>query len=214
MNFLPFGYLWLIKKNLEKENIKTILDLGCGKGDFGVFFNENNKYEITGLEIYDPYLKITRQTKKYKNLISADLTKKLKFKDKSFDAVVCLQVIEHLKKSEGQELLSEAQRVAKKMVLFTTPVGECEQEAYDKNDYQKHHSAWLPEEFKKMGYKVFGVSLKLAFGSHSHAHTKLTGLIIPRAIISFLLNPLTNLLPEIAAQMIAVKNLKVRRSSK
>jgi len=204
MNFLPFGYLWLIKKNLEQKKIKTVLDLGCGKGDFGILFNKNRKYEITGVEIYKPYLELCRKSKKYKELIKADLTKKLKFKDKSFDAVVCFQVIEHLKKRQGMRLILEMERIAKRKIIIAAPVGECSQESYDENSYQEHHSVWKVEEFMKKGFKVYGVGLKLIYGEHSHAQEKKIWRL-PGYFISYLFNPIANFFPKIGAQMIAVK---------
>lgn len=208
MSNLPFTYNWLLSKSIKKDGIKTVLELGCGKGDFADLVNKNNRFDITGVDIFEPYLKICKIKSKYKKLIKKDLSKKLLFKDKSFDAVVCLQTIEHLDKQTGIRLLAQIERIAKKMIIITTPVGECLQDSYDNNIHQRHLSSWDPEEFQKSGYRVFGVGLKLVYGSQSHAEKQMTLLTFPLFLLSFLANPIANLLPKIGCQMLSVKNKK------
>lgn len=208
MNFLPFSYNWLIRKNLENSPIKTVLDLGCGEGSFGVRFNQNNQYRITGTDIFSPYLKKSLLTGKYQKVIKSDLTKKISFGDKSFDVVVCLETIEHLKKAEGIKLLNEMERIAKKKIIISCPVGIAAQENFDQNKYQEHLSSWYPSEFLKVGFKVFGIGLKIVYGKHTHVNHQIKIYTAPFYFLSFLSNPLANIFPQIGAQMIAVKNIK------
>lgn len=208
MNFLPFSYNWLIKKNLADTPLKTILDLGCGEGSFGVRFNQNNKYKLTGSDIFTPYLKKSLLTKKYFKIIKTDLTKKLSFPDKSFDAVICLETIEHLKKADGLRLLQEIERIAKKKIIISCPVGLATQENFDQNIYQEHLSSWYPVEFIKMGFKVFGIGLKIVYGKHTHVNHKIKLYTAPFYFLSFLSNPIANIFPQIGCQMIAIKKLK------
>lgn len=208
MTFLPFSYNWIVRKNLEKLNPKKIVDLGCGDGTFGLRFNKRRQYNVTGVDIFEPYLKKCLDTGNYNEAMKADLRKKLKFPDKKFDGVVCLETIEHLKKSDGANLLNEMERLAKKIIILSCPMGIAAQEAYDKNIYQQHKSSWYPKDFKKKGYKVYGIGLKFVFGNKTHIKYKLTPLILPLAFLSFLFNPLTNYFPNIACQVVAVKLLK------
>lgn len=203
MKYIPFTYFWHIQRMLG-DDIKTILDLGCGKGEFGNIFNKNNRFEITGVDIFKSYLDQCRKKGKYKRLIKSDL-RKIKFRNKSFDAVVCLQTIEHLNKKDGESLIKKIEKIAKKLIIITTPVGDCGQESYDDNKYQKHLSSWYPKDFTKESFNVLGVSLKAAYGSHSHASEKITSSKIIPYFISFLLNPLVSQFPSIAAQLVAYK---------
>ncbi|MBI2600221.1 class I SAM-dependent methyltransferase [Candidatus Daviesbacteria bacterium] len=202
---LPFTYPWLIKRNIKKFKINTILDLGCGKGAFGDLVNNEGKYQITGADIFQPYLKICKSGGKYKKVMKVDLIKKLPFDDKSFDMVVSLQTVEHLDKKDGFLLIKEMERIAKTLILLTTPNGDCLQEEYDANKYQRHLSAWLPKDFKGKGFRVFGTGLKLVYGSHSHAGNEIKLIQLPLYFISFLMNPVANINPNIAAQVIAIK---------
>jgi len=65
--------------------------------------------------------------------ILADL-RKLEFKPKSFDAILCLEVIEHLTKEEGHDLIKKMEKWARKKIIITTPNG------YDCNPFQTHKS--------------------------------------------------------------------------
>ncbi len=77
--------------------------------------------------------------------------------DKSVDSVFALDVIEHLEKDEGLELLRQARRVARRQVMIFTPLGYMPQD-YDETDkkdrwgmqggfWQTHRSGWEPEDF-------------------------------------------------------------------
>lgn len=203
--YIPFTYFWQIQRHLDTQ-VKTILDLGCGRGEFGDIFNKEGKYQITGVDIFGPYLKECRKKGRYSKLIRKDL-KKINFPDKSFDLVVCLQTLEHLNKKDGQELMKKLEKLARKKVITSVPVGNCEQEQYDENKYQEHRSSWFPEDFSKRNYAIYGTGLKVVYGSKSHMGENITfGRVIPY-LVSFLLNPLASVSPGIAAQIIAVKNV-------
>ena len=84
-NYSLFNFiLHFVKKN----NIKNILDLGCGKGDFLKYMNLKSKLKLTGIDIT-----------KNKNLKSIKFIKgdlhKYTFNEK-FDLIVNLAVIEHI----------------------------------------------------------------------------------------------------------------------
>lgn len=205
MKYIPFTYFWHIR-TMFSDDVKTILDLGCGKGEFGNLFNKNREYEITGVDIFEPYLEECRENGRYKKVIKGDL-RKINFKDKTFDAVVCLQAIEHLVQKDGEELIKKMEKIAKKLIIISTPVGKCDQESYDSNIYQEHLSVWYPRDFIKRGYEVYGIGLKVAYQSYSHAVQKFTlSKIVPYSL-SFLMNPLALIYPKIAAQMIIFKRL-------
>lgn len=78
--------------------------------------------------------------------------------DKSIDTVFLLDVIEHIEKEEGRELLRQACRVARVQVVLFTPLGFMPHEGHEsENDWgdgienkstQRHLSGWVPEEFQ------------------------------------------------------------------
>ena len=68
-----------------------------------------------------------------------------------YEAIYLLDVIEHMEKTEGEEVVKLAQELATKQVVIFTPFGFMEQsgDAWGLGgDYwQTHRSGWLPEEF-------------------------------------------------------------------
>lgn len=78
------------------------------------------------------------------------------FPDASVDTVITMDVIEHLTKSEGIELLKRTVKKARRQVVIFTPLGFMPQEAPEGMkdgwwlsgaEWQKHKSGWLPEDF-------------------------------------------------------------------
>ena len=180
---LPLTYLNIIWRKLDKK-AKTILDVGCGDGSLMALLNYGRRFKVTGVDLYKPYLEKAKKTKVYKKVVLEDV-RKLDFGDKSFDIVFCSQVIEHLTKEEGERLIENLEKIAKKQVIITTTVGFFPYDPFegkDENPFQTHKSRWQPEEFKE-------------------------SLHPPIFFLSYLFSPLFYLFPKLAAYMICVKNL-------
>ena len=112
---------------------------------------------------------------------------------------------EHLAKSEGEKLLPSLEDLSSKEVVLSTPVGFMPQSQYDDNPYQIHKPAWLPADFRKRGYKVVGV-VGPCFIRKSHRYPEVDKYFVSLAqIVSFLLQPFFYFIPDIAFQMICVK---------
>jgi SAM-dependent methyltransferase len=145
--------VYLLKK--EMAGCRSVLDLGCGPSS-PLQYCQNIKYSV-GVEPYTPYYKIA----KAKNIHTKHLHCKienLKFAPKSFDAVILIEVLEHLTKESGIKILEESERWAKKKVIVTTPNGFVPQKGLDDNPLQKHLSGWAPKEMASLGYQVRGLS--------------------------------------------------------
>ncbi|MCL0053364.1 class I SAM-dependent methyltransferase [Dehalococcoidales bacterium] len=112
-----------------------------------------------GIDIFKPYLLEARAKGVFSDLILGDV-RFLPFKDKSFDVTICMEVLEHLDKEDGEKLLGGLERVARKQILLTTPVGKYVQHPYDGNPYQEHKYIWNEKELKKRGYKVKGLGIR------------------------------------------------------
>lgn len=206
---LPFTYSNIIWKKLDKQ-AKTILDVGCGDGSFMALVDQGKKLEVTGIDAYKPYLKKAEKTGAYKELAFGDI-RKLPFLEKSFDVVLCSQVIEHLEKKEGEKLIDDLEKIAKSQVVIATTVGFFPYEPFegkDGNPFQVHQSGWEPTEFKKRGYKVYGQGAGFVYGK-----TRVTK-YLPKLLsslgfgLSYLLSPLLYLFPPWAAYMICVKKIR------
>ncbi len=101
-------------KRLIPEDVKTILDAGCGNG---IISNPlTDKYDITALDISESALSFVKAEKKV--LSSVD---KMPFEDNSFDLVMTNDLLEHLDDETYNSAISEILRVSKKYVIITSP---------------------------------------------------------------------------------------------
>lgn len=117
-NFLPKE---IVKRNSEKHHFlmltdkwkffsecKTVLDAGCGKGEFMRAAPANA--EVSGADINKK--EICKLQKEGFNAKTADISKKIPFEDEKFDGVYCSHVLEHIENPD--KMLSEIKRVLKK----------------------------------------------------------------------------------------------------
>ena len=110
------------------------------------------------------------------SVIKYDIRKILNlFLPKSFDIVLILDVLEHLKRKESLKLLRDAEKIAKKAVIIETPLGFIPQNIdiwkMGGDKYQTHRSSWDIRDFEVRGYKSFLRSYKM---SNVKRHTKHT----------------------------------------
>jgi ubiquinone/menaquinone biosynthesis C-methylase UbiE len=196
--FFPPGKEYVKK---ELADCETALDLGCGP---------NSPLEGTalsytvGVDIFEPYLKECRRKKIHSSYIRADI-REIEFKDSSFDAVLMLEVLEHLTKEEGRRLLDKCARWARKKVIITTPNGYLPQDGYDNNPLQEHISGWSVEELRRLGFRVTGLlGWKKLRGYKAMLRHRPTLLW---QVISDLTQKLTYHYPGLASRLLAVKIL-------
>jgi len=146
-------------REIKKRRCGCILDVGCGKHNPLAITAKHYKFRVLGLDIFEPYLKEAKNKGIYEDIVLGD-ARYLPFKDKSFEAVTCIEVLEHVEKEGGERILDELDRVSRWLVLLTTPIGKCIQHAYDGNPYQEHKYVWSLEELKAKGFQMRGVGLK------------------------------------------------------
>ena len=148
---------WLIN-----SDSKTILDVACGKGLPMKLINKRHSLESTGVDLFEPYIKYCKKNNIHDKYYLKDV-RKIYFKNNSFDTVIALQIIEHLTKKDALKLISKLEKIAKKQVIISTPIGKTDYETDDGNSLQRHKSYFYPKDFEKMGYRVFKVGGKNFF---------------------------------------------------
>ena len=191
-------------KYLRKElfNCDTVLDLGCG---YNSPIQHLNVPFSVGVEKFEPYLKESKEKGIHNQYIKADITK-IEFRPKSFDAVLCIEVLEHLTKEEGYELIKKMETWARKKIIITTPNGYIYQDEYDNNPFQEHKSGWTVEELKNLGFKIYGINGWKKLRGYK-------GIIKYKPIflwnkISDLTQKVTYYFPNLAFQLLAIKKFK------
>jgi len=74
------------------------------------------------------------------------------FGDNSFDVCICCDVIEHLPKFEGYNLLYNIERISSMEGYLFTPNGFVKQAPEPNNPYNAHISSWLISEIRNFGW--------------------------------------------------------------
>ena len=119
-----------------------LLDIGCGNKPYAKILS---KYIIsyTGLEINQEVKYFGNRADVYGN------AKSLKFKDNSFDTILCTEVIEHI--DDPFKVLNEIYRVLKPngILILTAPFSF---PVHDKKDYWRFSTQGLKEIFHKSGF--------------------------------------------------------------
>ncbi|KKR05548.1 MAG: Methyltransferase type 11 [candidate division WS6 bacterium GW2011_GWF2_39_15] len=136
---------------LRLKPTDTVLNVGCGEGLTFETFNNTNP--ITGVDLFKEG-KIHRKDFKYVQITGKG---ELPFKDKEFDAVVCIGVLEHVKPFEAlQKTCNEIERVGKKFLILVP----------DYNTLIEPHYAFpffqhLPIPIQKWLHKMLNLRLEL-----------------------------------------------------
>lgn len=144
---------------LEKQlnGVKSVLDLGCGSTS--PIKNIKKNFVAVGIDCWEKEIEDSKKLKIHDEYYLLDVLNIDKvFAEKSFDAVLALDLIEHLTKEQGKLLIDKMEKIAKKKVIIFTPNGFVKQEPTKDNPFREHKSGWNYYETKKLGYKCFGMN--------------------------------------------------------
>lgn len=94
--------------NLKDDHHQTVLDVGCGTGEYSMFFKDG----YCGIDNDATYLNYAR--KKYGDKFFEMSATALSFPDEKFDYVFCVNLLHHLTDEEVHTTLEEMKRVCKK----------------------------------------------------------------------------------------------------
>ena len=114
---------------------KTILDIGCGvNSPIGSF---SKSFYSVGTDIFKPAILKSKKRGTHDDYVLAEIHH-LCFKPESFEAVLALDVIEHLKKADGYRFMENMEKIARYALVVFTPNGFILQQEQDGNPYQVH----------------------------------------------------------------------------
>jgi len=111
LKFAHFPYLAkaLLRERAHTSEGLTILDVGCGPGNIAAFCGVPAGSKWFGVDLWENQLRQAADKGIYENLFQVNLLDGLPFRDRSFDMVICNEVLMYLPNS--QEVLGEFHRV-------------------------------------------------------------------------------------------------------
>ena len=138
---------------LGKDEIKTVLDFGCGTGD-GIRVLRDLGLEAQGVDIAEAHeLWDERGVLEYCQSYDGET---LPFPDNSFDMVGSFEVMEHIVPEDCEQLLREMFRVGKKFFVMTIALNTevCPVEGILYTHCNLQSVEWWVALFKKVGFNV------------------------------------------------------------
>jgi len=127
---------------------KTLLDLGAGAGKYGELAKKiSSSIKLTAVEIEKDYIKNFKLPSVYDevwNISATDLINP-KYYDLSFDVIMIGDIIEHLKKSDGIDLLNFLIYRCR-WIIVEFPYRYL-QNSVDGYQSEAHISAWTKDDF-------------------------------------------------------------------
>jgi len=203
---------------LEKElsDCKSVLDLGCGPSS-PLKYCKNIMFSV-GVEAFAPYLERSQKNKVHTKYINGKI-ENLEFPEKSFDAVIMIEVLEHLSQETGLKIIKKAEKWARKKIIVSTPNGFINQKEIDKNILQKHLSGWDYQKMKKLGFKIMGLAglkvLRTEVQNETMGNDLTTSIKFKPKIFWFIVASLSQLLtyyfPSLAFELFSVKLLDEKK---
>ena len=117
--FFISNFFNILLNQIKNLRIQSFLDVGCGEGFTLNKLKENKIGKVhEGIDYSREAISLGK--KAYPDLhISEGNIYNLKYKDNSFDLVICSEVLEHLE--DPQKALKELSRVSKKYILLSVP---------------------------------------------------------------------------------------------
>jgi len=156
----------------------SVLDVGVGFGKYGVLAREytdirHGRYQrkewkvvIDGIEIFSPYYNPICDI--YDRVYGQDV-KELLPHLKNYELVLICDVLEHLTKDDGIQVLAECKRMATKAVIVSTPFGPYPQDTCFGNENERHISEWKVNDFEGWTMRLDGPCLSCFYRKSSYA---------------------------------------------
>ena len=200
-----------LRRNLK--NCSTVLDLGCGPNSpLGALTHLSKR---VGVEPFGPYLQSARNLGTHDEFHQKLITE-LDFEECSFDAVIMIDVIEHMTEEDGLNALRLAEKWASKKVIINSPNGFIPQKSLDGNPLQEHKSGWSFDRMKELGYNSRGLAgpkwMRQEVASDTMGDDLLTSIRFRPKIVWFiiatLLQPIVYRFPRFAFSLMSVMDVR------
>lgn len=157
---------WTNTVKKELVGCETLVELGCM---FGNILQRFAHIPVRhGVDIYEPYLDHWEDAGATKEIADAREWA-ARQEAGSWDAILMIDLIEHMPKDDGTRLIADAERIARKVIIIDTPDGYIEQEPHEKvhtlsitrpdypamlNPHEEHICGWTEDELTRFGFGI------------------------------------------------------------
>ena len=187
-----------IASRLPNLSGKRILDVGCGRGAIGFLLRQHqggDAAHIVGVDVHPPYLEFCRRFNLYDELIlgtaqAVDLGR--------FDIVLACEVLAHIDRPTGDDLLDRLERLTVDRIIVTSPNGPDLRGPIDGIPGEARVSVWRAGDFRRRGYEVRGIGCRV---HRWHRANRLT------QALWYIGTPMAVRVPAVGSTLIAVKTL-------
>lgn len=155
----------IVETNISVEDMMnkanscySVIEVGCGECNY---LSQVKAPVRIGIEGFRPLIEKYKDHENYTNIIPMCLdimTIDSVFVNKSIDAIIGIDIIEHFTMEDAITVLSKFEAIAKRYCMFMIPMGNHPQEWDDRgfgNEMNYHRSTWYPEDAEKLGYDVY-----------------------------------------------------------
>jgi len=133
-----------IKNILSRVRKDKVLDIGVGSGTYAKMLPSS---DVTGIEIWSPYIEKFELDKIYKKLIIQDARTVDYEKLGHFDLAIAGDVLEHMSEDEAREIVRKIRLIAD-TVIISIPIGHYPQSEVEGNPYEAHVvDNWTNDKF-------------------------------------------------------------------
>ncbi len=175
----PFTHIDALEKfcfevfeDLSPNSSIRVLDIGAGGAQYWTELGENPQFPSTRLTLMDAATTVgpeqvgSIRISRLRGFAPVDLNQ---FEDNSFDLVIAFDLIEHLSRSDGYQLVYEMERISKNAIGIFTPNGFVYQPPAPNNPFNAHIAGWVPKDFEDLLFQhQFGhVGFKRFFGPYA-----------------------------------------------
>ena len=172
MPFSQSSQISTILQYIEQLNPESLLDVGTGMGQYGFLARTNLenvhlfeidadhgrqrprdewRVQIAGIEACEVYLTPIHDYV-YNQIFVGDAMDVIPIlAPKSYDLVLAIDILEHFTEIQGEQFLTELQRIARVAVIVSTPKQFIPQEIAA-NPYENHRSLWTAEMLAKQQF--------------------------------------------------------------
>lgn len=200
-----------VRQIIQHGDCRTALDIGCGSSSVLTQFRP--RIRTVGLDVFEAAIAEARRLDMHDDYALANILDTSpeviieRAGGRLFDLVTLFDVIEHVPKRQGYELLERCERLTSKYLVVHTPSGFLEQGPEYGNEFQRHLSGWFPHDFEGLAYRVYGaLGTKVLRGYASRFRYDFPGVTTCDLVLAWLMRIQKN--PYRAFSLVAVKDVR------